>query len=302
MKQAKIDFLRLAPAEWTHVGKFTDLLSYADVAQQAFLSELSTTLHLAIPALETLHRTWSSCARRPKYAHFAPALLSAAQKLDKYYEKTTGSPSYVMTMLLDPTGKMLYFKKNWPENLQDDVLNCAERVFKACYHELGQAASMSQPSLAKKGKASGLKMFIRETQSSEEDDNDKTVVTHTDPSRSWYASFKNYIDAIETKPPPEMSAIQCKHAFSQGGITISKHRNHLKGDIIEAFQCIKCALCHDVLFCEPGPSSSTEEALEDLDTKSDTSNSKKLSDAEDEGWDALLEGDEDLIESDSDFM
>jgi hypothetical protein len=55
------------------------------VAQQAFSSELSTTLHLAIPALA-------------KYACFAPALLSAAQKLNKYYKKTTGSPAYVMTM------------------------------------------------------------------------------------------------------------------------------------------------------------------------------------------------------------
>jgi hypothetical protein len=98
------------------------------------------------------------------------------------------------------------------------------------------------------------------------------------------------------------SSVSSEYTFSQGSITISKRQNHLKGDIVEALQCIKCALHHDVLFHEPGPSSSTEEALEDLDTKSDTSNSKKLSDAEDEGWDALLEEDEDLIESDSDFM
>jgi hypothetical protein len=30
--------------------------------------------------------------------------------------------------VLDPMGKMTYFKKNWPEELQDDVLVCAERV------------------------------------------------------------------------------------------------------------------------------------------------------------------------------
>ncbi|KAG2108121.1 hypothetical protein BD769DRAFT_1675381 [Suillus cothurnatus] len=179
------------------------------------------------------------------------------------------SSMLMLHAVLDLTGKMLYFKKNWLENLQDD--------FEACYCELGQAASTSQPSLAKKGKASGLKKFIHETQSSEEDDDDETVVTHTDPSRPWYASFKNYIDAI------------------------NGHR-YGAGDIIEALQYIKCALCHDVLFRDPGPSSSTEEALKDLDTESDTNDSEKLSDAEDEGWDALLEGDEDLIESDSDFV
>jgi hypothetical protein len=30
--------------------------------------------------------------------------------------------------VLDPMGKMAYFKKHWPEDLQDDVLSCAEKV------------------------------------------------------------------------------------------------------------------------------------------------------------------------------
>jgi hypothetical protein len=30
--------------------------------------------------------------------------------------------------VLNPVGKMAYFKKNWLEELQDDVLACAERV------------------------------------------------------------------------------------------------------------------------------------------------------------------------------
>jgi len=74
------------------------VLQYADVAQQAFSSDAGTTLHLAIPALEMLHRAWSSRAERPKYARFAPALNAAAQKLDEYYEKTTDSPAYIMAM------------------------------------------------------------------------------------------------------------------------------------------------------------------------------------------------------------
>ena len=120
---------------------------YADVAQQAFSSDAGTTLHLAIPALEMLHRAWSSRAKRSKYTHFAPALRAAAQKLDEYYEKTTDSPAFIMAMcaffqsytllilmcvranaVLDPTAKMAYFKKHWPEDLQDDVLSCAEKV------------------------------------------------------------------------------------------------------------------------------------------------------------------------------
>ena len=54
------------------------------------------------------------------------------------------------------------------------------------------------------------------------------------------------------------SLVSSEYAFSQGGITISKWCSRFKGNIVEALQCIKCALCHDLLFCEPGPSSLIE--------------------------------------------
>lgn len=51
-----------------------------------------------IPALETLHRAWSSHAERSKYTWFATSLQAAAAKVDEYYEKTTQSPAYVMAV------------------------------------------------------------------------------------------------------------------------------------------------------------------------------------------------------------
>jgi hypothetical protein len=33
--------------------------------------------------------------------------------------------------VLDPTSKMAYFKKHWPEDLQADVLACAEQVVRS---------------------------------------------------------------------------------------------------------------------------------------------------------------------------
>jgi len=56
------------------------------------------TLHLAVLALETLHKAWSSGAGWAKYACFAPALDATASKIDEYYEKTTESPAYVIAM------------------------------------------------------------------------------------------------------------------------------------------------------------------------------------------------------------
>lgn len=71
---------------------------HADNAQQAFSSDQVSTLHLAIPALEALHRAWLSRAEGLKYNRFAPALKAAYTKIDEYYEKTTESPAYILAM------------------------------------------------------------------------------------------------------------------------------------------------------------------------------------------------------------
>lgn len=43
------------------------------------------------------------------------------------------------------------------------------------------------------------------------------------------------------------SSVSSEHMFSSARITISKHRNRLKGDIVEALQCLKCLLCHNLI-------------------------------------------------------
>jgi len=89
------------------------------------------------------------------------------------------------------------------------------------------------------------------------------------------------------------SSVSSKHAFSQGGVTISKLRNCLKGDIVEALQCIKCGI-RDLLFREPGLSSRSEDDDEDLeDILGGDSGNPDESDVEEFSWDDLLIKDED---------
>jgi hypothetical protein len=71
---------------------------HADNAQHAFSSSKVPTLHFAIPALEGLHRAWSTRAEGQKYERFAPALHAACEKVNEYYEKTTDTPAYIMAM------------------------------------------------------------------------------------------------------------------------------------------------------------------------------------------------------------
>lgn len=89
------------------------------------------------------------------------------------------------------------------------------------------------------------------------------------------------------------SSVSSKHAFSQGGITISKLQNYLKQDIVEALQCIKCAIWSNLLFPAPAPSSTFKaEANEDEDAHQKNEVGEE-SDVDKEGWDDLLIEDED---------
>jgi hypothetical protein len=93
------------------------------------------------------------------------------------------------------------------------------------------------------------------------------------------------------------SSVSSERAFSQGRITISKHRNHLKGDIVEALQCVKCAIHHDLLFCEPGPLSLVEDELDEFKIKEESGEKSKV---KDEGWDGIFLEDTHCDDSESD--
>ena len=58
------------------------------------------------------------------------------------------------------------------------------------------------------------------------------------------------------------SSVSSERAFSSAALTITKRRNRLKGDVVEALQVMKRLLRHDLVFREPGPSSITENPLD----------------------------------------
>jgi hypothetical protein len=100
------------------------------------------------------------------------------------------------------------------------------------------------------------------------------------------------------------SSVSSERAFSQGGITISKRCSCLKGDIVEALQCIKCAMRHDLLFPEDALSSVLEARLGgefEGDDQGDDNDMEESGTDDEKGWDKLLiDEDDDLIDVDSD--
>ncbi|KAG6892748.1 hypothetical protein C0993_003092, partial [Termitomyces sp. T159_Od127] len=152
-----------------------------------------------IPALEALYKAWSSRATRVKYADFSLALQAACQKIDDYYEKTTNSPAYIMTMILDPREKLSYFAKNWSTELQADVLKCVEEVERFCqFNDVEDSAKYKES----KSLSKGLSVLLRELSDDEDDEDvsDPALGLSEDPNRPWLRYLNEYINTKELVP------------------------------------------------------------------------------------------------------
>ncbi len=80
------------------------------------------------------------------------------------------------------------------------------------------------------------------------------------------------------------SSVSSERAFSVAGITISKRRNRLKGDIVEALQFLKALYVRDLIFHDL-PTSVTEDELEIFDDDADAEwEDEKVVDS----WDLLV--------------
>jgi len=187
--------------------------------------------HLAIPALEVLHKVWSSCADRPKYAPFAPSLHVACEKIDNYYEKTTDCPVYVMAM-----GKWLSLlvsnlanscqsstqRRRWGTSRSNGLLNCTLMSrsawrkwyvnndwhtlllltyisqFKECWLAMRGEISSKQPTKPLKSK---LSILLQELSNNEDN-----ITTNAGPAvqddLAWprWRDFRCYLDIVEHVP------------------------------------------------------------------------------------------------------
>ena len=90
------------------------------------------------------------------------------------------------------------------------------------------------------------------------------------------------------------SSVSSERAFSAAGITISKRRNRIQGDIVEAIEVIKCLLHHDLIFREVLNMAHMEKELEDLLIDEEIGLfSDAVLQADEFTWDSLVDDDED---------
>lgn len=84
------------------------------------------------------------------------------------------------------------------------------------------------------------------------------------------------------------SSVSSERAFSSAGITISKRRNRLKGDIVEALQFLKCSMRKELIYREPAPSS-----IEELELQEDDDDRDWVDEVDPKSWDQILLDDSD---------
>ena len=109
----------------------------------------------------------------------------------------------------------------------------------------------------------------------------------------WASLARDYLSVMA-------SSVSSECAFSSAGITISKRRNRLQADIVEALQGLKCMIKRGILHLEH-PTIRSEYTDEDIDLVGESGGNEHSGKAggEDEvSWDSMLH-DEDVCALDS---
>ena len=73
-------------------------IEHADKAQQAFSSEKGPSLHSALPALEALHKAWTTRTNQTEYLDFISPLEAGLMNIEEYYDRTADSDAYTFAM------------------------------------------------------------------------------------------------------------------------------------------------------------------------------------------------------------
>ncbi|EMD31003.1 hypothetical protein CERSUDRAFT_69644 [Gelatoporia subvermispora B] len=234
----------------------------------------------------------------PKYAHFKPGLEAGLRKIEQYYERVADNDAYIMSMVLDPQQKLTHIKENWTEKLHDEALAVVQKLFRERYYEIYPKSDVRAVSVISRTGSSTCVNHTRpaalaELSSNEEELNSmlrpvQPVNMLSDEAAAEQAckrAFCKYLE-LDDGVPEGMEIVQwwglnghhypvwaslardylaimatsvsSKRTFSSAGITITKWRNRLKGDIVEALQLLKSALRKSLFLFECGPSSTTE--------------------------------------------
>jgi hAT family protein len=173
-------------------------------------------------------------------------------KMEKYYNMTDESPSYIVALVLDPNTKWQYIESNWKRDWVPKAKIMAEDLwgeYKPSTSTSSKPTIPTETALEPSGKNTFMLWRKRHQATPNVEDEYKRYCTSEctydiDP-RTWWlektqqVSYPNLSKmALDILSIPAMSADpEC--LFSSAKLLITDLRNKLGIDIIEAFECLK---------------------------------------------------------------
>lgn len=176
---------------------------------------------------------------------------------------------------------------------------CCSRIFykyKQRYLELnGSVAARPTKQLKSMASFGKISQLLRELSDDEDEEDNLVTSAYGDPQQPWLDDFHGYLNSKDhlasgmsivqwwgvnaTRYPVWSSlardylaimatSVSSERAFSSSAITITKRRNRLNGDIVEALQCLKCLIRRDLLFREADDPSVVSEVVHEDDCDS----------------------------------
>ncbi|KAJ2919527.1 hypothetical protein MD484_g940, partial [Candolleomyces efflorescens] len=222
--------------EWTQINKVLKILKHTDEAQHAVSSETELALFHTLPALEHLHKTWTSMAEKPKYFYYHTTINNALAKINTYYNKTSLVNAYNMSMTPTNTTSQNHPIPVAASHSQLDI-ECSD--------------DKSNSTLTSLAPATTKKLWLREFKcyfdGNDKLDNGQSIVTWWGLNAchlpTWASLACNYLAIMA-------SSVSSEYAFLAAGITISKRHGSLQADIVEALQCLKSLINSALIFHE----------------------------------------------------
>lgn len=176
--------------------------------------------------------------------------------LDKYYTMTDDAPVYAAALLLDPSKRMKYMERHWPESRHEGALSGARMIWEDEYkthHMPGHMEATEAESPLRKRQANEWDSLLEEMEVTEDlsdsvDDFESFI--HAAPIRisgsplEWWChkdQRKNYphlgrmaIDILSIAP----ESADAETAFSGGRRTLSWDRERMTCKNLEKVECI----------------------------------------------------------------
>jgi hypothetical protein len=106
---------KLDNKEWALLELIRDCLAEPATACQSFSAATPPSLLHALPAIEFMQEKWETMAKLPKYAPVVDGLNRGLVNLRKWYNNMDDTDMYLISLVLDPSIKMEYFKVHWDD-------------------------------------------------------------------------------------------------------------------------------------------------------------------------------------------